>query len=90
MANDRILKIHVLAGEDAQAHLHRFQTIRIGPMTVHNASILVLSKEPPALGDSRNFGDGFIGLDFLASRRTWFSIRTGHLYFATDAAAPGH
>ncbi len=90
MANDRVLKIHVLASEDAQAHVHRFQTIRIGPMTVQNARILVLSKEPPALGDSRNFGDGFIGLDFLASRRTWFSIRTGNLYFATNAAAPGH
>jgi predicted aspartyl protease len=90
MANDRVLKIHVPAAEDAQARVHRFQTIRIGPMTVQNASILVLPKEPPALGDARSFGDGFIGLDFLASRRTWFSIRTGRLYFATNAAASGH
>ena len=90
MANDRALKIHVPAAEDAQVRVHRFQTMRIGPVTAQNASILVLPKEPPALGDSRNFGDGSIGLDFLASRRTWFSIRTGRLYFATNPTAPGH
>ena len=90
MANDRILKLHVAASEDIQARVHRFETIRIGPMTLRDANIVVLSKDPPQVGDSRSFGDGAIGQDFLGGRHMWFSIRTGRLYLSSNAATPGH
>jgi hypothetical protein len=83
--NDRIVQLHVIAGDDAQAHAHRFRTIRIGPLLAHNASILVLAKEPPALTVGRHFADGVIGQDFLSSRRVWFSIRTGRLFVSRKA-----
>jgi predicted aspartyl protease len=49
MSNDRSVKLHVVARDDAQARVHRFSTIRIGPVTAHDASILVLTQQPPAL-----------------------------------------
>lgn len=90
VANDRSVNLHVIAGDDAKARVHRFDTVRIGPVIVSNASILVLTREPPVLGDSRNFGDGLIGQDFLSSRRVWFSIRTGRLYFSRRDGETGH
>jgi predicted aspartyl protease len=90
LASDRGLKLHVVAGDDAQARVHRFQTIRIGPIAAHGASIVVLAKDPPSLGGGRRFGEAAIGEDFLSSRRVWFSFSTGRLYIshkASDAAA---
>jgi len=89
MANDRTLNLHVIAGDDAKARMHRFDTVRIGPTIVRNASIAVLTREPPSLGDSRNFGDGVIGQEFLSSRRVWFSIRTGRLFFSRQDGDTG-
>jgi predicted aspartyl protease len=91
LANDRILKLHVIAGDDTQARVHRFQTIRIGPITAHNAYVVVLATEPPSLGGGRRFREAVIGQDFLNSRRIWFSFRTDRLFMARkdgDAAGP--
>ena len=88
MADDRTVRLHVIAGEDVQARVHRFETIRMGPVTVHNASILVLLKEPPALDGGRQFDDGVIGQDLLHNRRVWFSMRTGHLYMSRAGNDP--
>lgn len=97
MAGDKTVKLHVIAGEDVQAHVHRFETIKIGPVTAHNTSILVLSREPPALGGGRQFDDGVIGQDLLHTRRVWFSMRTGRLYMSgggnstpAERATSGH
>jgi predicted aspartyl protease len=90
LSNDRILKLHVVAGDDTQVRVHRFQTVRIGPITVHNANIVVLAKDPPSLGGGRRFREAAIGQDFLSNRRLWFSFRTGRLYVSrkdNDAAA---
>jgi hypothetical protein len=87
MSDDRVVRLHVPAGEDTQGRLHRFGTVRIGPVTVHDASILVLTREPPALGGGRRFEDVVIGQDLLRDRRIWFSLRTGRLYLSRDVSS---
>jgi predicted aspartyl protease len=82
LANDRTVTGHMIAGEDATPHVHRFQTVRLGPIVARNGSILVLTKEPPALGGGRRFGDGVIGQDVLRHRRIWFSFSAGQLYMS--------
>ena len=82
MADDRTIKLHVLAGSDIQARVHRVKTIRLGPITVHDASIVVLVQEPPALGGGRQFEDAVVGQDLLRNRRVWFSLATGRLYLS--------
>ena len=82
LANDRTLTQHVIAGEDSTARFHHFGTIRLGPILAHNVSILVLAKDPPALGGGRRFSDAVIGQDVLRNRRIWFSFSTGRLYFS--------
>jgi hypothetical protein len=93
LANDRLVKMHVIAGADAEMRVHHFDTIRIGPVTAHNAAVLVQMQDPPSLGGGRRFEDGVIGQDLLRGRRVWFSLRTGRLYLShrdTDAATSGH
>ena len=85
LANDRTLKLHVIAGEDTQAHVHRFQTMQIGPITLHDAPVVVLTKEPPALSGGRSFSEAVIGQDVLSRRRIWFSFSTDRLYIAHTA-----
>jgi predicted aspartyl protease len=90
LANDRTVKLHVVATDDVEGRVHRFQTIRIGPMIAHNAAILVFARELPSSGNARNL-DGVIGQDFLANRRVWFSFATGRIYVTrkvTDVAGP--
>ena len=93
LVKDRLMETHVIAGADAEMRIHRFRTIRIGPVTAHNAALPVLVHEPPPLGGGRHFEDGMVGQDLLRDRRVWFSLRTGRLYLShrdTDAAASGH
>lgn len=80
LASDRTVTQHVIAGEDATARFHRFGSIRLGPIVAHNVSILVLTKEPPALSGGRRFSDAVIGQDVLRNRRIWFSFSNGRLY----------
>ena len=92
LANDRTLKLHVVAGDDIQIRMHRFQTLRIGAITLRDVPIAILAKDPPALSGGRRFHDAVIGQDILGSRRVWFSLRTGRLFISgTDGdAATGH
>jgi predicted aspartyl protease len=92
LANDRIVKLNVIAGSGTQARVHRFRTVRIGPITVRNADIIVLAKDPPALGGGRRFREAVIGQDFLGSRRVWYSFSTDRLFISrngNDAASAG-
>lgn len=82
LANDRTIKLHVIAGDDAPSHVHWFDTIQIGPVVARHPYAYVLAKEPPPLDGDRTFGDGVIGVDFLGSQRLWLSIRTDRLYLA--------
>jgi len=82
MAGDRTAKIHVVAAADTEAHIHRFETVKVGPVTGHGVQILALDKEPPALSGGRQFQDAVIGQDVLGTRRVWFSIGTGRLFLS--------
>jgi predicted aspartyl protease len=88
LANDRSLKLHVIAGEDAQARVHRFQTMQVGPLTLHDVPVVVLAKEPPALGGGRYFSEAVIGQDVLSHRRIWFSFATDRLFIARSVDDP--
>lgn len=89
MAGDRTVTINVVAAADTHAHIHRFETIKIGPVTGRSVRILVLDREPPALSGGRQFQDAIIGQDVLGTRRVWFSISTGRLFLShrDDATA---
>jgi predicted aspartyl protease len=93
LAADQSLRLHIVAGEDEQAHLHRFTTLRIGPLTLQNVPVVVLAKEPPTLSGGRRFSDAVIGQDLLSERRIWFSLATGRLFMSRnsrDAPTTGH
>jgi predicted aspartyl protease len=82
LENDRMIKLHVIAGNDTPSHVHWFYSLQIGPAVSRHPYAYVLAKEPPPLGGERNFGDGVIGVDFLGSQRVWISVATGRLYLA--------
>jgi len=84
LENDRMIKLHVIAGDDTPSHVHWFDTIQIGPAVSRHPYAYVLAKEPRPLGGDRNFGDGVIGLDFLGSQHLWISAGTGRLYLARN------
>jgi predicted aspartyl protease len=84
LANDRMIKLHVIAGDDTPSHVHWFDGMQIGPVVVRHPYAYVLAKEPRPLDGDRSFGDGVIGLDFLGSQRIWLSIGTGRLYLARN------
>jgi predicted aspartyl protease len=93
LATDRPLRLHIVAGEDEQARVHRFTTLRIGPLTLQNVPVVVLAKEPPTLSGGRRFSDAVIGQDLLSDRRIWFSLATGRLFMSRDSRdgpATGH
>jgi predicted aspartyl protease len=82
LANDRTLNLHVVAGDDVQVQVHRFQTIRIGAIAMNDTTVVVLAKDPPALSGGRRFHEAMIGQDFLGTRRVWFSFKTDRLYIS--------
>jgi Aspartyl protease len=84
LENDRMIKLHVIAGDDTPPNVHWFDTIQIGAAVSRHPYAYVLAKEPPPLGGDRNFGDGVIGLDFLGSQHLWISAETGRLYLARN------
>jgi predicted aspartyl protease len=67
LANDRMIKLHVIAGDDTPSHVHWFDTLQIGSVTAHHPYAYVLTKDPPA---------------FDGGQRIWLSISTGRLYLA--------
>jgi predicted aspartyl protease len=84
MASDQTAVAHTIAGKDVQGRVHKFHTIRIGPVTAHDVSILVLPSKPPAMAGGRQQPDGLVGQDLLRNRRVWFSLSTGRLYISRN------
>jgi predicted aspartyl protease len=83
LANDRMIKLHVIAGDDTPSHVHWFDTIQIGPVTMRHPYAYVLASDPPMGGD-REFGDGVIGLDFLGDQHLWISATMSRLWLARN------
>jgi hypothetical protein len=74
-------------------HIHRFETIRVGPIVVHDVPIVVLAKDPPPLGGGRRLSDALIGQDILGRGRLWFAFSTDRLFISirdSTAATTGH
>jgi Aspartyl protease len=82
LASDRMIRIHVVAGDDTPSRVHWFSTIAIGPAVVQHPYAYVLSKQPPPFDGSETFGDGVIGLDVLGGQHLWISVGAGQLYLA--------
>jgi hypothetical protein len=80
LATDRSFMTHIIAGKDAQIRVHKFHTIRLGPVTAHDVSTRIFPGEPPSLGGGRRMADAIVGQDLLRNRRVWFSWSTGRLY----------
>jgi predicted aspartyl protease len=80
LADDRAVTAHVIAGADAKLYLHKFHTIRLGPVTAHDVGILVNPSDPPVLSGGYRMPDNLVGQDLLRNHRLWFSFSTGRLY----------
>jgi predicted aspartyl protease len=87
LENDRMIKLHVIAGDDTPSHVHWFDSLQIGPAVSRHPYAYVLAKEPHPLGGEQNFGDGVIGVDFLGSQRVWISVATGAFIWRGMAVA---
>jgi predicted aspartyl protease len=84
LEKDRMITLHVIAGDDTPSHVHWFDSLQIDPAVSRHPYAYVLAKQPHSLGGDRSFGDGVIGLDFLGSQRVWISAATGRLYLARN------
>jgi predicted aspartyl protease len=76
MADDRVGTLHGVGGGNSPTHIHRFQTVQIGPVVIRNVPLLVLTVDPPVLPNGNPMDENLIGEDFLGNRRMWFSFKT--------------
>lgn len=60
------------------SRLHRFNLLRIGPITQPSPSIVVLSSD-------FGVGDALVGEDFLQGRRVWLSFRNRQVFVSRRA-----
>ncbi|MGF6766138.1 putative aspartyl protease [Paraburkholderia sp. GAS33] len=69
-----------MKGTPIDIRLHRFDSLRIGPITYRN---VVIDVGDTPLADA----DMLLGMDFMKSRRVWFSYSTGWV-FMQPASGP--
>ena len=62
--------------------------MQIGPLTLHDVSVVVLAKKLPALGGGQSFSEALIGQNILSNRRIWFSFATDRLFITRTADDP--
>jgi predicted aspartyl protease len=72
--------IHIVNGTDTRVYFHKFHTVQVGPVTVHDVALAVVPGDPPALVGGDHMPDVLIGQDLLRTRRVWFSYTTSRLY----------
>jgi predicted aspartyl protease len=73
MAGDPIIRQHGVGPEEVIAHIHRFNSLRIGPVAQRNLQLPVMDSEA-------GMGDALIGQEFLRGRRVWISFRDRQIY----------
>jgi clan AA aspartic protease (TIGR02281 family) len=78
LAHDRPLTTRGAASEQMSAHLHRFSQLEIGGEFVRNPEIMVADVR---LSDA----DLVLGIDFLRSRRIWFSYASQQIFLSRRA-----
>ena len=72
-ANDPVVRQQGVGPNEVTAHIHRFDTLRIGPVASQPAYLTVMD------GDA-GFGDALLGEQFLAGRRVWLSFKSRQVY----------
>lgn len=75
LANAPVMPIRGVGTGVAQARLHRFKEVRIGPAVGTNIPL-------PILPGEGGFGDALVGQDFLSGRRMWLSFPTRRLFIS--------
>lgn len=75
LASGQPLTIRGVGPGTLQARMHRFRTVRLGPVVGTNVLLPVM---PMDIG----FGDALIGQDFLHGRRMWVSFPTRRLFIS--------
>jgi clan AA aspartic protease (TIGR02281 family) len=78
LAHDQPLTTRGAAAEKLSAHLHRFSQLEIGGAIVRNPEVIVADVR---LSDA----DLVLGIDFLRSRRIWFSYRWQQIFLSRRA-----
>jgi predicted aspartyl protease len=73
MAGDRTIRQHGIGPAEVTAHVHRFNQLRIGPVTRQPAVLAVMDTEAGT-------GDALIGEDFLFGRRVWLAFKGRQIF----------
>jgi predicted aspartyl protease len=73
LAHDSVVMVHGAAAERLSAHVHRFSQLAIGTEVIRNPEIIVTDVR---LSDA----DLVLGIDFLKSRRIWFSYGSQQIF----------
>lgn len=79
-SGDRIVLLGGVSGDRVQAAVHRFKTVRVGPVTAHDVRLQVLLKEQPKVDAVHRPADGWVGQDVLGGRRVWISLRAEQIF----------
>lgn len=80
LAADPSIRQHGVGPAEVTAHVHRFDTLRIGPVAYQPAYMTVMD------GDA-GFGDALLGEQFLSGRRVWLSFKSRQVYVSVPEAA---
>lgn len=72
-ANDPLVRQHGVGPNEVTARMHRFNTLRVGPVAFQPAYLTVMD------GDA-GFGDALLGEQFLQGRRVWLSFKSRQVY----------
>jgi predicted aspartyl protease len=79
MAGDPVIHQHGVGPDDVIAHIHRFDLLRIGPVTQRDLQLPVMETEA-------GLGDALIGQEFLRGRRVWISFRDRQIYVSQHSS----
>jgi predicted aspartyl protease len=75
LAQDRVTVVHGAAAEQLNAHIHGFSRLEAGGEVIRNPEIIVTDVR---LSDA----DLVLGIDFLRSRRIWFSYGSQQIFLS--------
>jgi hypothetical protein len=73
LATDPVVMQHGAGPAAVVSHLHRFGTLAVGPVIIHDPALTVV---PSGYG----VGDALVGQDFLQGRKVWISFATRQVF----------
>jgi len=75
LAQEKAITIRGAAGELLSGHVHRFSGLDVGGVALHNPEIVVADF-------TLREADLVLGIDFVRSRRIWFSYRSRQIFLS--------